>query len=150
MIRKLVACLIVTNLISSCVDEPSGYTEPVIPDNFTRAQYYNVHFKNLENLCKLLEHLYAQPNADQFIVSELERLVAGEVIIIRLKNFDINDLGYDEIEGFLALLSVSESDKFGRAWNNPLLIEPSLDILRRDRDLLLARREEIRSNIRVD
>ncbi len=150
MIQRLFACLIVGSLIANCADESNQFSEPVIPDSFTRAQYYGAQFDDLEDLCELLEHLYAQPNPDSVVVSELERFVARKVLIIRLRNFDINELGYEQVEGLMALLRVSESDKFGKTWNNPMVIQPSLDILRRNRELLIARREEIRSKIRVD
>ncbi len=150
MHRKLVLCLTIVLLASSCSKPSEKHGESELPESFDRSTFLSLHFSDLEDYCDLLEHLYSTPNSDTKVISEIERLIAKKTLLLRAIDLDVSELDSESTRGLLAVLRIAEVDVFGRAFDQPLLLRPNIDSLRKIHSRLEERQQYLQSHIRAD
>ncbi len=148
MHRRLVILVVIVALSSGCSESPSELDDLGLPNSFDKSLYLAARFDGLESYCSLLEYLYASPTSDPRVVLEIEQLIAKKILLVRIVSPE--DLNEDAVSGLLAVLSVAENQQFGNALNRPLILNPSIEHLRKAQTELIARQSYLRSHRSVD
>ena len=144
----MTAGLAILLLVSGC-SKPSGAVGEIeLPKSFDRQVYLTKHFEHLETYCGILERLYAQPNSDDYVVSEIERLILSKILLVQAVSLDADDLDIDSVRSLIAVLRLAKYEEFGDALDKGAVLNPSIEYLRSIKASLRKRQEYLNSQIR--